>query len=344
MKKLTSVDDFKRLLYLSLIPIISLTLIIYIVENPTPPKNDMLNYVIIRVLLIWYMVSWILVYKRLFQRFFEIVYLVVITVVHIATVYDVIFNHLAVGKAGAIDTSIVWVPLIIITYFIILNAKWGLVYSLVVFTILLTFAIINLPSISTENSLKLIQFYAAYIVYILLFYFSIYLFKLFAELEMAKKHATTDSLTGIANRYQIDLWIEDLPSRLKDNHPYSILFFDVDYFKRVNDQFGHKVGDSVLKELTNLVKTKLTNDELFGRWGGEEFVIITQSSGEIANEKEEELRKSIEEYGFHLAGRQTASFGVTEIRPDEMSDSFIGRADKGLYESKNNGRNRVTMV
>ena len=94
--------------------------------------------------------------------------------------------------------------------------------------------------------------------------------------------------------------------------PVSLVFFDIDHFKAVNDTYGHKVGDSVLKELAGLVNQNLTPNEQFGRWGGEEFILISSQSGENAQKLAEELRLKINEYRFKTAERQTVSFGVTE--------------------------------
>jgi diguanylate cyclase (GGDEF)-like protein len=112
----------------------------------------------------------------------------------------------------------------------------------------------------------------------------------------------------------------------------------------VNDEFGHKAGDNVLKEFAQLIKEFLPKTAFFGRWGGEEFLIIFNGPLEKAAEWAEDLRKRISKHGFAVGSRQTASFGVTDFQPGETTDAMLGRADMGLYESKNQGRNQITLV
>jgi diguanylate cyclase (GGDEF)-like protein len=344
MKKLTSFEDFKRILYLFMIPLILLALIFYNVMTFNTGEASFTSN-ITRLLIAWYFICWILVYKKQMIRLVELVTLVIISLSHLATVYDTIFNSIVPGEPDAIGIQVVWVPVVIITFFLILKARWGVTYSLVIFSINLGFAFVCLPDISHDYRISLAQFYMAYLVYILIFYLALNLMRLFTELESMKKHALTDSLTGIANRHQIDVWLEESMNRHnKQGASLSVLFFDFDYFKRVNDTYGHKVGDYVLKELANLVLENLQDGERFGRWGGEEFIILTNKSAAYASELAERLRQRVKAHHFGIAGKQTVSLGVTEYRDGESVDTLLHRVDQALYESKNSGRDRVSVV
>ncbi|WP_409290818.1 GGDEF domain-containing protein [Peribacillus sp. SCS-37] len=344
MKKFASFEEFKRVLYLSMIPLIVLAIITYIFME-TNKEQKGLSIFLSKFLLAWYLLSWILVYRKRLMRFVELSTLFIITFAHIAIVYDAIIHSLGVGQDVKIGVSVIWVPAVLLTFFLILRGRQGTVYSLAVFLILLMIGIGNLSHLTGSSLVSLAQFYFAYLFYILVFYSSIYLFSLFTEIEGIKKYAFTDALTGISNRHHIDASLE---SRIQDlqgsGKRLTLIFFDVDHFKKVNDHFGHKSGDSVLRELSSLVKSFLSEHELFGRWGGEEFIILTDLSGEEGASLAAHLLEQIRNFPFTHAGRQTVSFGVTEFRQGDTVDSLLIRADQGLYISKNNGRNMVTLV
>jgi diguanylate cyclase (GGDEF)-like protein len=113
---------------------------------------------------------------------------------------------------------------------------------------------------------------------------------------------------------------------------------DVDYFKRVNDTYGHEVGDTVLKELSSLILNCLPANTYFGRWGGEEFLIITFSDGYRLAET---VRMMIANHQFSKVDQITCSFGVAVSTKDCLPNDLIKRADEALYLAKENGRNQV---
>ena len=158
--------------------------------------------------------------------------------------------------------------------------------------------------------------------------------------------ATTDSLTGIANRREFGALLEKEIERAdRYGTPLSILMYDIDYFKQVNDTYGHDVGDSVLMELTALVKRHIRTVDIVARWGGEEFMILMpQSDGRAAVDAAEKLRNEISQHLFNLVGTMTVSFGVTSFAPDDDSTVLLKRVDDALYQAKENGRNRVEIL
>ena len=160
-----------------------------------------------------------------------------------------------------------------------------------------------------------------------------------------KKLATVDKLTSIYNRYKMDLSLEEqIEIAKRYERPLSIIFFDIDCFKKINDTYGHKVGDKVLKELAHLVSSKLRKSDIFGRWGGEEFLIILpETTKEEAIALAEKLRKYIQTYTFDKINKLTCSFGVTTLQNDDNYKTIITRVDKKLYKAKQNGRNRVEV-
>lgn len=164
--------------------------------------------------------------------------------------------------------------------------------------------------------------------------------------EEIKRLATTDPLTGIANRREFNTQLEKEIERSKRYATsFSLVMYDIDYFKRVNDTFGHDAGDTVLQTLTTIVKSNIRTVDIVARWGGEEFMILMpQSDGTTAAEAAEKLRQKIVEHPFEPVGSLTVSFGVTPFKPQDNSDTLVKRVDDALYQAKEHGRNRVEIL
>ena len=161
--------------------------------------------------------------------------------------------------------------------------------------------------------------------------------------------ALTDSLTGLFNRRYLNAHLSRIIGRIAETHkPVAAILFDVDFFKHTNDNYGHQVGDEVLKELANRVSRNLRNFDMIARIGGEEFVIIMpDASVEAAALVAERLRQTIAEKPFKVSHPKerisiTISLGVAATEDAaEPADSLIKRADDCLYDAKRSGRNRV---
>ncbi|WP_294891966.1 MULTISPECIES: diguanylate cyclase [unclassified Sulfuricurvum] len=159
------------------------------------------------------------------------------------------------------------------------------------------------------------------------------------------KLATTDTLTGIGNRRLFEEIFQSYQKNA-DNRDYSLylLLFDVDNFKSINDTFGHNVGDSVLKQLTDLVASSIRKTDTFVRWGGEEFAILQRYSDPMAVMKvADQIRKKIDECSFETIVHVTCSFGLTSVQPAEALESVFERADKALYRAKSDGKNCIRI-
>lgn len=166
------------------------------------------------------------------------------------------------------------------------------------------------------------------------------------ELTKKLKHqATTDFLTGLGNRRWLTEQVPGLQSRAERAHePLSIILFDLDNFKRINDDYGHDVGDNVLMIVGEIVKDCLRPYDLASRIGGEEFcIVLPRTSGDAALKISERLRAAFQaSYLEPLPrGRITCSFGVIQAEPGERLQQLLRRADTALYRAKETGRNRV---
>lgn len=164
--------------------------------------------------------------------------------------------------------------------------------------------------------------------------------------DLFERQARIDYLTGIYNRL---MFTELLEAELQRARRYcsdlSLIMFDLDHFKNVNDTHGHNMGDHVLKEVAQLASESIRAHDVLSRWGGEEFMVLIpktdQSQAVILAEK---LRRLFEAHDFSDGLQVTASFGVTQFRADEHTDSFTARADEAMYLAKQNGRNRIEAV
>lgn len=155
--------------------------------------------------------------------------------------------------------------------------------------------------------------------------------------------AITDGLTQLYNRTKMDMELQKLEGIYKRyGRVFSVIMIDIDYFKSVNDTFGHQVGDSVLKQFAKILKENIRNTDFIGRWGGEEFLIVCpETSEENATTLALNLRKQIEETLFEKVGHKTMSVGVAQIKDEIDLDNLISNADNAMYFAKENGRNKV---
>lgn len=155
--------------------------------------------------------------------------------------------------------------------------------------------------------------------------------------------ATKDALTDIHNRHMFtELFAKEMSIMKRQKCPLSLMIIDLDHFKRINDTYGHNIGDHVLKAFSREISASVREADLFARWGGEEFVLLLRdASCAQAHGVGEKLRTAIERKRFEEVGHITCSIGITEVRPDDTLESAVERADNALYAAKNNGRNQT---
>jgi len=166
------------------------------------------------------------------------------------------------------------------------------------------------------------------------------------EQIMLQKKVIIDPMTQTYNREfftsNIDRIIQDIH---QNGRELGVVFFDIDHFKKINDTFGHNVGDEVLKELVRRVGESIREDDYLIRWGGEEFIVlITTQSINKAHKVAKHLRSTVEHHHFKEVEHITCSFGVTLLKRNEDIYKAIKRSDDALYTSKENGRNQVTLL
>lgn len=163
------------------------------------------------------------------------------------------------------------------------------------------------------------------------------------KIEEVEYLSFTDPLTNIPNRRMFEESLKKEIARVnRYKHSLSLVIVDIDFFKLVNDKYGHKIGDKVLNKLAFYIKEKIRENDLVARWGGEEFALIfpdtNLQNAKIASEK---LKKFINQIEFEKDLFLTCSFGVAEYKINESMEEFFVRADEKLYKAKELGRDRV---
>ncbi len=150
--------------------------------------------------------------------------------------------------------------------------------------------------------------------------------------------SNTDSLTGLKNRRKIDKILNE-----QKNKKFSIILMDIDHFKQINDNFGHLIGDEILIEVAKLLKHNVNANDILGRWGGEEFLIICKNTSiQEAKSLANRIKTLLENKEFKLC-KITASFGISKAENNLELKDILANADHALYKAKKNGRNQIVL-
>ena len=164
------------------------------------------------------------------------------------------------------------------------------------------------------------------------------------RIEYLSRISNYDELTRVFNRRYVEKYIKDILNKSTlTNISFTIVLFDIDHFKNVNDTFGHNVGDEVLAGVADIAQRCVGKNNIFGRWGGEEFMtVMPLCDRDLGVSLAEKIRAEIEAASIKTGLKITASFGVAELIYKDTIVSIVERADENLFRSKSLGRNRVT--
>ncbi len=246
-----------------------------------------------------------------------------------------------------------WMPAVMMLAFLVWPVRQAFVASSIyyVMTLLMVGGYLLFQRQSTLSlNVLLQQFVFANGVYLVLFYVLATARERYARFEAIAEWwnqlAHTDELTGVSNRRQLYADLKrELTRAQRSGRPFSLILFDIDHFKDVNDTHGHAAGDEVLKSISHVTRAQLRQNDLLGRWGGEEFLILAVDADSAeAGTLAERLRRSIEQSTLGPVSRVTASFGVATFCPQDSEDDLIRRTDAALYKAKEGGRNRVVVA
>ena len=332
-------SDMKRRVYKIVLPVLVglLGLSLFLSEN------EGLLLMINLILLVGMLFAWLLLSTKLSLRVIEWFLLALAGAYLLTMVIQGIYTQMLEYGDSSLGDFIIWMPLVALLMFLLFDRLPALLANLALFVVLLIPSVPAFPHLHSEQVESLILFYTGIAVYTGLAYFLHQLYRRRAEQNAMLRFAYMDALTGIANRHRIDNWLrKKVELGEQTGQLFSVLFFDLDHFKDINDVYGHKTGDDVLRQLAKVVQGELDHGDLFGRWGGEEFIILTDTGERESFLLAERLRKAVGEHDFGIAGRVTASFGLSVNRPGDTAESVVLRADERMYQSKQAGRNRVT--
>ena len=164
--------------------------------------------------------------------------------------------------------------------------------------------------------------------------------------NVAKKLSLRDALTGLPNRRYLNKKLSQEIKKFKQSHnDLHSAVLDIDHFKSINDNFGHKTGDVILREVASILENNLRTSDFIGRYGGDEFVVILPNTPkEYSFIVFERIRKIITDKKIGKKIFVTVSFGVTKAKSKDTPDTIFKRADSALYRAKNNGRNRIEYI
>lgn len=164
--------------------------------------------------------------------------------------------------------------------------------------------------------------------------------------DKLKVLSKTDHLTNLSNRLEIDRVLDYEEKRTSvHSSTFSVILVDIDHFKRVNDVYGHPIGDKVLIRISEMMKDMSRRLDTVGRWGGEEFIIVLPDTTlEDTVKKAEDIRRTISETDFETVGHLTVSMGIAQHHENMKMSEMITQVDEALYRAKENGRNRVEIV
>jgi len=197
----------------------------------------------------------------------------------------------------------------------------------------------------TDLNYKLIWQILAVIAVVMVFVLYRYIIgsKLNRKLQLQSRY---DHLTGVANRYLLDSTFHTEKIRAERyDLTFSIMIIDIDWFKSINDNYGHNIGDQVLIDLAALLSFESRENDIVGRWGGEEFLIICPETPKAgAQQLAEHIRKKAQAHNFNINQPVCISIGVTEFKLKEPMNRCIKRADDALYSAKEGGRNKVVSL
>ena len=174
-----------------------------------------------------------------------------------------------------------------------------------------------------------------------------------SNIESTHKLFTLTKITNLSNKlqydpltsaYKKDFFNKQLEKLLILEEEAAVIVLDIDNFKNINDNFGHQVGDEILKEVSLLVRENIREEDIFARWGGEEFLLLLKNiSLEEAKTKAESICRLIDKHIFKTIGHLTVSLGLAWVSENDTLHSVIFRADKALYDAKNSGKNTVAV-
>ncbi|MFC4424811.1 GGDEF domain-containing protein [Deinococcus navajonensis] len=259
------------------------------------------------------------------------------------------------GTASGLGGASYWLPVSYLLATLVLPGKKALAVNLSVYVLLLTIGLLYAVSDTVPTAVK-VRYGNALVQLYLLHAAVIAVLALLDQLRQAYLRALTtaaehqrlanlDALTGLPNRRQLTVWLQEAQGQTSSvGAPFSVILFDLDHFKRVNDTYGHTVGDDVLRHVSGVVQGALRAGDRIGRWGGEEFLVVLRCDAAAASGASLRLMRALGAAPHPVVGVITVSGGVAQARPGKDLTALLNRVDEALYTAKREGRNRMVTA
>ena len=262
----------------------------------------------------------------------------------------IIWGYIPLADDYTLGTFAQWFPLTYILLFLFLQKRQALMVSLGIYGSLVLSTVINaygersLPT-TAQKFPYLLHLVMSHPLYIAVFVAVSTLQMSFAAARLKAERADVDHLTNLANRHAATRTLEAalVAQTDREQRCVGVILVDVDWFKTINDTYGHGIGDRVLVQVAQLLQQDLRKTDLVARWGGEEFlVVLSNTTAADVVQTAERLRSRLAAHLHPGVGQVTASFGIaTTTTASEKIEILLARADEALYQAKKQGRNRV---
>jgi diguanylate cyclase (GGDEF)-like protein len=350
-----SLENLRFRVYASVFPIgiiaLSAISILEHLQNLATPLDDLAHPFMAAVFACFGLLVWA---RRSLLRPIEIASFVIVSGYMLLELYQLLYISYLKQDISGFAAFPQWLPIVYFLAFLMFRTRSAVLVSIVFFAGAMVpgamyVIAFGADSLHYPEFQALAQLYFSHAIYIPLLSGISLLKERYVRAAMLAQSmvqvANRDYLTNTDNRRYLE---QTLTLAIERARRYGrllmVITIDIDHFKRVNDTYGHDVGDEVLIELATLIRGHLRTADSFGRWGGEEFLVIAPEI-DLARAVllAERLRSTVAEYPFSATGRLTASFGVTGYRAGDTVDTMIKRADIALYRAKQRGRNRVEL-
>jgi len=289
----------------------------------------------------------ILLVNKKYVFWFEKSIFFIVALFFVAQFYKMLVSLAFSQPTEALYTFPVWMPMVYFMAHLSFDLQRALKANLVFYGLLfLPGMLFLLGNWQAQHAAYLDNLFVSSLIYIFSIYAAGQLLVMFVQARATAsamhKMANLDFLTGLSNRRFLDVTLDELfQNFVSTDRPISVIIFDVDHFKQINDRYGHLMGDQVLSEMAAIVRKQARAADYVGRWGGDEFLLVaTDTRSDQACLIAERMRRMVAEKP--LAGLSlTASFGVAEWMAGDSPESLLGRADAALYRAKQTARNQV---
>ncbi len=330
----------KRKIFLVATPVGSLSMLVVWglgLKHNDLTVSDVFSLPLLAILLLVLVV--LLWRQTIHLRSFELIMYAMVLAYALSEFVSIILTIILANGSLSGDFTL-WLPFVYILSFLILSTYWALLLSTLFFLITLALGLAAcldflIKGMVFPNIALLVQIYIASVFYITLLYLIARIKERYisqrAVADNMSKLAMINSLTQVDNRRLLNQYLEEEVHRAeRHKQPLSVLLFDLDWFKRINDSFGHNTGDKILQEVAQLLRQKIRTSDPFGRWGGDEFLCLAiNSDGEQAVELAERLREALERHQFSTVRKVTASFGVTAYQKGDTPETSDQKSRPG---------------